>query len=442
MTEKTRNDIINKRIFYRTTCQACKAGLYENCVLVALLCEVIHVGSGMGMFAVVGYRGVVMLIEGLTDIVKVINRRKKYTGAAGRLYVLTVLPMILLLAGCGAEEEPEDLIVMEQEEEATIYNLAMVAYGDVYSTETVRCKYEQIVEQEISFAVSGKLVSQVHVSVGDQVKKGQILAELGNGGLSDRIEELEYQIARNKQLLEYSSLNENNEISALWLQYIFRSGQSEGELDTLHAAVERVQTRYRHEREDYQDKIDLDTMELEVLRQEAATSVVTSQVDGTVKWIASNLKGSTSVQGNVIMRVVDGSECLFVVSDTSQAYLFSEGTPVEVKISVGTARGEYQLIPYHMEEWEEQERLLFTFVEGDASNIEMGTTGSITVVIEERENVLNVPKRAVHTADGRTFVYCLGKDNIREVRWVETGIYGDGSVEIISGLSEGESIII
>ena len=373
---------------------------------------------------------------------KVANIRKKCTGSGRWRYVLSGLLVLLLLAGCGSEEEPEDMILMEQEEEETIYTLAVAAVGDVYLTKNIRCIYEQLVEQEVSFAVSGKLVSQVYVSVDDQVKKGQVLAELGNSGLSDRIEELEYQIARNGQLLEYSSINENNEISALWLQYIYRSNHSDGELDALHAAVEQVQTRYRHEREDYQDAIDLDTMELQVLRQEAITSIVTSDINGTVKWIESDLSGSTSVQGKAIMRIVDGSECLFAVSDTSQASLFSEGTPVDMKIRVGGAKGDYQLIPYRMEEWEKQERLLFTFAEGYAANVEIGTSGTITVVLEGRENVLNVPKRAVHTADGRSFVYCLGEDNMREVRWVEIGIYGDKNVEILSGLSEGESVIL
>ena len=383
-----------------------------------------------------------MLTKGLTRAGTVLNRRKKCAGAGIWLFVLTVLLMTSLFAGCGSEEETEDLMVMEQEEEETLYSLAVAAIGNVYLTQDIRCTYEQLVEQEVSFDVSGKLVSQVYVSEGDRVKAGQILAELGSSGLSDRIEELEYQIARNQQLLEFNPLNEDYEISTLWLQYIYRSDHSEGELDALHAAVEQVQKRYRHEREDYQDSIDLDTMELQMLLKEAATSTATSEIDGTVKWIEQDLRGSTSVQGKAIMRIVDGSECLFAVSDTGYAALFSEGTLVDMKISVGDAKGNYQLIPYRMEEWEEQERLMFTFAGEYAANIEMGTTGTITVVLEGRENVLNVPREAVHTADGKALVYCLGEDNTREVRWVETGIYGDNSVEILSGLSEGETVIL
>lgn len=383
-----------------------------------------------------------MLMKGLTDVGKVPDRRKKCAGAGIWLFVLTGLLMTSFFTGCGSEEEPEDLMVMEQEEEETIYSLAVAAIGDVYLTQDIRCTYEQLVEQEVSFDVSGKMVSQVYVLEGDQVKAGQLLAELGSSGLNDRIEELEYQIARNQQLLEFNPLNEGYEISTLWLQYIYRSGHSDGELDALHAAVEQVQTRYRHEREDYQDLIDLDTMELQMLRKEVATSTVTSEINGTVKWIEQDLKGSTSVQGKAIMRIVDGSECLFAISDTSYATLFSEGIPVDMKISAGDAKGSYQLIPYRMEEWEEQERLMFTFAGEYAANIEMGTTGTITVVLEGRENVLNVPRRAVHTADGNAFVYCLGEDNMRQVRWVETGIYGDNSVEILSGLSEGETVIL
>lgn len=375
-------------------------------------------------------------------LIKGINGKKKRAGTGRWLYVHVGLLMTLLLAGCGSDEAGEKPVVMEQEEEETAYTLAVVTMGDVTQTQEIRCTYEQLVEQEISFAVSGKLVSQVYVSVGDRVEKGEILAELGNGGLNDRIEELEYQIARNQQLLEYSLVNEENEIIALRLQYEYYTRQTKDDEKALEEAIEQVQTRYRHEREDYQDAIDLDNMELQILRQEAGTSVVRAGINGTVEWIETDLRDSTSVKDKVIMRIVDGSECLFAIPNLVWAPLFSEGVPVDMEISLGESKGSYKLIPYHMDEWEEQERLMFIFAEGYEANIEMGTSGTITVVIESRENVLQVPNRAVHTADGKSFVYCLGEDNMREVRWVETGVYGDKNVEILSGLAEGERVIL
>lgn len=350
--------------------------------------------------------------------------------------------MLLPLTGCGSDEAGEDPVVMEQQEEETAYNLAIAALGDVTLTQEIKCTYEQLVEQEISFAVSGKPVTQIYVSVGDKVQKGEILAELGSGGSSDRIEELTYQIARNKQLLEYSLLNEENEILLLKLQYEYYTNQTKDDEKALEEAIERVQTRYRHEKEDYQDAIDLDTMELELLKKEVATSVVRAGINGTVKWIETNLEDSTSVKDKVIMRIVDGSECLFAIPNLVWAPLFSEGMAVDMVISSGDGKGSYKLLPYHMSEWEEQERLMFVFAEGYEANIEMGTSGTITVVMESRENVLQVPKQAVHTADGKAFVYCIGEDNMREVRWVETGLYGDKNVEILSGLAEGERVIL
>lgn len=375
-----------------------------------------------------------MLIKRWTDIKK--RRWQRF------ICLSVVLPMLLPLTGCGSDEAGEDPVVMEQQEEETAYNLAIAALGDVTLTQEIKCTYEQLVEQEISFAVSGKPVTQIYVSVGDKVQKGEILAELGSGGSSDRIEELTYQIARNKQLLEYSLLNEENEILLLKLQYEYYTNQTKDDEKALEEAIERVQTRYRHEKEDYQDAIDLDTMELELLKKEVATSVVRAGINGTVKWIETNLEDSTSVKDKVIMRIVDGSECLFAIPNLVWAPLFSEGMAVDMVISSGDGKGSYKLLPYHMSEWEEQERLMFVFAEGYEANIEMGTSGTITVVMESRENVLQVPKQAVHTADGKAFVYCIGEDNMREVRWVETGLYGDKNVEILSGLAEGERVIL
>ena len=75
------------------------------------------------------------------------------------------------------------------------------------------------------------------------------------------------------------------------------------------------------------------------------------------------------------------------------------------------------------------------------AGIDVGTAGTIQVVADRRENVLCIPLSAIHTADDGSYVYVLNEDNMREVKWVETGLAGDDTVEILSGLTEGERVI-
>ena len=72
----------------------------------------------------------------------------------------------------------------------------------------------------------------------------------------------------------------------------------------------------------------------------------------------------------------------------------------------------------------------------------MGAIGYIVAVVDQRSQVLCVPSAAVHSAEGRDYVYVLGEDQMREVKWIETGLYGDSMVEVVSGLTEGERVIL
>ena len=68
--------------------------------------------------------------------------------------------------------------------------------------------------------------------------------------------------------------------------------------------------------------------------------------------------------------------------------------------------------------------------------------GTMWVVLGRRENVLTLPSQTVHTADGKTYVYVEGEGGTREVRWIETGLHGDETVEITGGLEQGEKVIL
>lgn len=64
--------------------------------------------------------------------------------------------------------------------------------------------------------------------------------------------------------------------------------------------------------------------------------------------------------------------------------------------------------------------------------LEVGTTGNLLLVMEEKEHVLRVPKSAVHNADGKDYVYMTDKDGMRQMVYVEAGLKGDGYTEILS----------
>lgn len=362
--------------------------------------------------------------------------------ARGSKRILAMACALCMLTGCAATEaEEENIVLIEKEKEAIVYDMAVVTVADVVKTEKVKCIYQQVNEQAVCFEVGGKRIDKVYVERGDEVTEGQLLATLDTGNAADRIETLEYQIARNELTLEYSKLNEDYEISTLWLNYIYNSNGSDAAEEALKANVAQIQQRYEYSREDCQDAIDLDRKELQKLNKELKQANLYAGMSGTISFQKSNLEGSSAVAGEEIMHIIDSSECLFAVEGTKYAEYFSADTKVAMSISSGTGAGDYELIPYNMDAWEE--RLLFAIADDDGSRtIEVGAMGMMKVVLGERKQVLCVPVGAVHVADGKSYVYVLGEDNVREVKWIETGLMGDLYAEVISGLSEGEKVIL
>ena len=369
--------------------------------------------------------------------------RKSGDNTTGRRLALACLTLVCMaISGCGqAQEEDEGIIVVEQEAEPVVYDMAVVMPGDVQKTQRIRCTYQQLNDESLSFGISGISVKKVYVQEGDVVEKGQVLAELSSADRQEDIARLEYQIARNQLQMDYIQINEDYEISSLWLNYLYQSGKSQEEKQRLEDNVARVQQNYSYTREDYEDAIALDMLQLEQLQREASASRLVAGISGTVSFIKDELEGSTSVRGEEVMTIIDGSECLFMAQEPEFAFCFKEGEEVYMEITSGSGAGKYSLLPHDMEQWGEQQ--LFTLTEsGSNATIEVGTMGFIVVTEDQRSQVLCVPTAAVHSAEGRDYVYVLGADQMREVKWIETGLYGDSMVEVLSGLTEGERVIL
>lgn len=355
---------------------------------------------------------------------------------------MAVLLAGCMLTGCGpVRGDDEELILTEKETETMTYDMAEVSISDVRKTGKASCVYQQVNDESLSFAVSGKRVAKVYVEKGENVVKGQILAELDVGNAEEQIRDLEYAIARNELNLSNIELNRDNEISALWLRFMYQSGQSKEEKEALDKNVESIQQKYRYMQEDCEDALALDRAQLDILKKNMQESTLRAGMNGMVSEIADRLEGSTTVRGEEVMKIIDSSDCVFAVDDVSLMEFFKEGVEVDMSMAYGSGAGDYKLIPHEMDKWED--KLLFSISQGgEGAIIEVGSRGTMRYTIDFREQVLSVPLKAVHQADGKSFVYVLGENSMREMKWIETGLFGDDKVEVISGLQEGERVII
>jgi len=71
-----------------------------------------------------------------------------------------------------------------------------------------------------------------------------------------------------------------------------------------------------------------------------------------------------------------------------------------------------------------------------------GLTVTVSIVVEERSDVLLVPNGAITTQAGRTYVQVVSPDGTTEERAIQTGISDWQYTEVTSGLSEGEEIVV
>ena len=87
-------------------------------------------------------------------------------------------------------------------------------------------------------------------------------------------------------------------------------------------------------------------------------------------------------------------------------------------------------------------RSLLTRVMIKNINSELIPGSLLTIIINYNErSSLGIPDTSMMVEGNKTYVYKVSKDNITNKTEIEIGIRGDGFIEIISGLNEGEIIV-
>jgi len=124
------------------------------------------------------------------------------------------------------------------------------------------------------------------------------------------------------------------------------------------------------------------------------------------------------------------------------ASFIKKGLPIKVKFS-GNKNKSYSGKVYAVSSRINAEtRSLLTRVIIENENSELIPGSLLEVIINYNErNSLAIPDTSMMVEGNKTYVYKVSKDNITNKTEIKIGIRGDGFIEIISGLNEGETVV-
>ena len=191
---------------------------------------------------------------------------------------------------------------------------------------------------------------------------------------------------------------------------------------------------------------------LEVRLQEEESKKEAKRLYCTIDGVVTQVKsaGSRTMRGSAVATIVSRSQSEYY-ADTANFECLPVGTQAEIVISgIGYAAEVtgWEPVPERVGQREQkdtsdQRRVFLTITDDHADEIDTERQGLLTLLVDSRENVLLLPEDAVVYAGEQAMVYRVeAGSGLMEVQDVTVGLAAGGSIEIISGLSEGDQVII
>jgi len=188
---------------------------------------------------------------------------------------------------------------------------------------------------------------------------------------------------------------------------------------------------------------------LERLQAQVADAQISAPVDGEV--LSLSVYAGRSAEAFKPVIVVADPSAIEVSADLSSSQLqeMVEGQEAVVTLRAypgQTWHGTVRRLPYPYgsgggtEALVGEDKSARISLEGDLSGFQLGDLASVTIVLEEKDNMLWLPPAAIRIFQGREFVIVQEEDRQRRVD-VTIGIESDERVEIVEGLEEGQIVV-
>jgi len=296
------------------------------------------------------------------------------------------------------------------------YELATVQKGTIVQEVLASGKVESPTKVDLQFKNSGE-ITFLKTEIGQKVKKGEVLAKQDASLLYAQLNQS--QATLKNQEYKLKSRKENN----------IKNYDDKYDIKAQKALVEQAQS------------------DIELQRAKINETVLTAPIDGFIVYADSEV-GEIAKPETIVASIIseDKLQIDVDISETTIANV-KVGQTAKITLDAFSDATEWtgKVVEIDSNETIKGGATYYkaiVFFDKEDSKIRSGMTANIWIKTNVSENTLFVPASALQNKNGKKIVQVLeGKQVLEKI--VATGIKNNaGMIEILSGLSEGEQVVL
>ncbi|MFL0247948.1 efflux RND transporter periplasmic adaptor subunit [Candidatus Clostridium stratigraminis] len=308
-------------------------------------------------------------------------------------------------AGCSSAKKEDKSIPVLVSPVAENLKTEKVRKGSIEKVGQTNGTIVPAIKTDLCFKFKGGYLSKLNVKAGDLIKKGDIIAELDTTDL------------------QYSIKLEALSVKAAQLTYDNAVKNNYPDIEQQKASL----------------ALQAENLKMEQLNNELKDSVLRAGAAGKVIFVA-DVKISQFISGFQTIATVADMNSIQVQSDGSLKD-YAVGIKAVIEGNEKDYKGEIVSNTTANEGTTQNTKIVVKFLES-AKGLNVGDVVTITCTFLKKEGVIVVPYKAVRFAVGDHPYVRISNDGDIIEKYVETGIQDGDNIEITSGLSEGDTIVL
>lgn len=357
----------------------------------------------------------------------------------GRRQLIGTLAAALLLLTTVSYAEEDILNVDELTPEQVNYKTEAVSLGVFEKTNSYTASEYYPLTYGVSFENSGAKFIEYAVARGDEVKKGDVLARFEITGSDVRMTSMELNLTRTEETTTEGVMERQEAIAQARAALAAENDAFEKkkkELSLRKLELELEQYRYRQEY-----SIESQKQALEEEKERRSENVLLAPIDGVVSDLSLKKADDAVLSGEVLVTISSKDVMLLKVDNANYGLRYN----MPVKVTSGNNAQRVELtgrVVAADDSIAQKERTGQAYILLDPydSSVKLRTL-QVTAPTLRVENVL-ISKRGTATSENGKYYVTKLVDGMVQKRYVTLAMQNTTNVWFLSGVSEGETLII